>query len=83
MRPFGLRRRLVPIVLSYGFKLAGVAIALILAGGLAIAIFSDVWLQVGLGAAFLVVGGGLLLLAWWVDRKGRKAREGLDELPPI
>jgi hypothetical protein len=31
----------------------------------------------------LVVGGALLLVAWRIDRKGRKAREGLDELPPI
>ena len=68
---------------GYGLKLAGVAALLILAGGLAIAIFSDIWLQVGLGAAFLVVGGGLLLFAWWVDRRGRKGREGLDDLPPI
>lgn len=68
---------------GYGFKLAGAAALLILAGGLAIAIFSEVWLNRGLGAAMLVVGGGLLLVAWRVDRKGRKAREGLDELPPI
>ena len=70
-------------MMSYGFKLAGAAILLILAGGLAIWLFGNVWLQRGLGAAFLIVGGGLLLFAWHVDRKGRKAREGLDELPPI
>lgn len=70
-------------MISYGLKLAGVAALLILAGGLAIAIFSNVWLERSLGAAFLIVGGGLLLIAWRVDRKGRKAREGLDELPPI
>ena len=68
---------------SYGLKLAGAAALLILAGGLAIVIFSELWLNRGLGAAMLVVGGGLLLLAWRVDRKGRRAREGLDELPPI
>lgn len=70
-------------MISYGLKLAGVAALLILAGGLAIAIFSNVWLERSLAAAFLIVGGGLLLFAWRVDRKGRKAREGLDELPPI
>lgn len=70
-------------MMSYGFKLAAVAIALILAGGLAIAIFSNIWLERGLGAAFLVVGGGLLLIAWRVDRKGREARKGIDELPPV
>jgi uncharacterized membrane protein YdcZ (DUF606 family) len=68
---------------SYGFKLAGAAALLILAGGLAIAIFSNIWLNRSLGAAMLVVGGALLLVAWRIDRKGRKAREGLDELPPI
>ncbi len=70
-------------MVGYGLKLAGVAALLILAGGLAIAIFSEVWLNRGLGAAMLIVGGGLLLVAWRVDRKGRKAREGLDELPPV
>lgn len=68
---------------SYAFKLAGVAALIILAGVLAIVLFTDIWMQVGLGAAFLVVGGGLLLLAWRVDRKGREARKGLDDLPPV
>jgi heme A synthase len=68
---------------SYAFKLAGAAALVILAGVLAIVLFTDIWMQVGLGAAFLVVGGGLLLLAWRVDRKGREARKGLDELPPV
>jgi Flp pilus assembly protein TadB len=70
-------------MVGYGLKLAGVAIALVLAGALAILIFSNIWMKVGIGAAFLVVGGGLLLFAWRVDRKGREAREGLDELPPV
>lgn len=70
-------------MMSYGFKLAAVAIGLLLAGALAIVIFVDIWTGVGLGAAMLVVGGGLLLFAWRVDRKGREARKGIDELPPI
>ena len=36
-----------------------------------------------LGAALLVVFGGLLLLAWNVDRKDKAKRAGIDELPPI
>jgi uncharacterized membrane protein YdcZ (DUF606 family) len=70
-------------MMSYGLKLAGVAALLILAGGLAIMIFSDIWMNRSLGAAMLVVGGGLLLVAWFIDRKGRKARKGIDELPPV
>jgi Flp pilus assembly protein TadB len=70
-------------MVGYGLKLAGVAALLILAGGLAIMIFTDIWMNRSLGAAFLIVGGGLLLVAWRVDRKGRKAREGLDELPRV
>jgi len=70
-------------MVGYGLKLAGAAALLILAGGLAIMIFSDVWRNRSLGAAMLIVGGGLLLVAWFIDRKGRKARKGLDELPPI
>ena len=52
---------------SYAFKLAAAAALVILAGVLAIVLFTDIWMQVGLGAAFLVVGGGLLLLAWRVE----------------
>jgi drug/metabolite transporter (DMT)-like permease len=68
---------------SYALKLAGAAALVILAGVLAIVLFTDIWMKVGLGAAFLVVGGGLLFIAWRVDRKGREARKGLDELPPV
>lgn len=70
-------------MVGYGLKLAGIAALLILAGGLAIMLFTDIWMNRSLGAAMLVVGGGLLLVAWWIDRKGRKARAGIDELPPI
>jgi Flp pilus assembly protein TadB len=69
--------------MSYAFKLAGAAIVFLLLGVLAILIFDRIWMQVGLGAAILVVGGGLLLFAWMTDRKERAARAGLDELPPV
>ena len=68
---------------SYALKLAGAAILLLLAGVLAIVIFGDIWTKVGLGAAVIVVGGGLLLFAWYVDRKERAKRGDLDDLPPI
>jgi hypothetical protein len=69
--------------MSYVFKLAGAAIAILLVGVLGIVIFDRVWMRVGLGAAIVVVGGGLLLFAWMTDRKDRAARAGLDELPPV
>jgi hypothetical protein len=69
--------------MSYAFKLAGAAIAILLVGVLGIVIFERAWMRVGLGAAIVVVGGGLLLFAWMTDRKDRAARAGLDELPPV
>jgi hypothetical protein len=69
--------------MSYALKLAGAAIALLVAGVLGILIFDRIWYQIGLGAAIVVVCGGLLLFAWITDRKDRAARAGLDELPPV
>ncbi len=68
---------------SYLLKLAGAGILLLCAGFFAIVIFEDVWARVGIGAAIVVVFGGLLLFAWIMDRKGREARAGVDELPRV
>jgi drug/metabolite transporter (DMT)-like permease len=68
---------------GYALKLGGAAIVILLAGVFAIVLFGDIWTDVGLGAAFLVVGGGLLLLAWYLDRKEKAKRAGLEDLPPI
>ncbi len=70
-------------MLSYALKLAGVAILLLIAGVVAIAIFGNIWAQVGIGAAIVVVCGGLLLFAWSVDRKDKAKRQGLEDLPPV
>ncbi len=70
-------------MLSYALKLAGVAILLLFAGVAAIAIFGNIWAQVGIGAAIVVVCGGLLLFAWSVDRKDKAKRKGLEDLPPV
>jgi len=70
-------------VSGYGLKLAGAAIAFLVLGFLVIKIFGDIWYRVGLGAALVVVFGGLLLVAWNVDRKDKAKRAGLDELPPV
>ncbi len=69
--------------MAYALKLAGAAIALLLLGVLGIIIFDRIWYQVGLGAAIVVVCGGLLLFAWMTDRKDRARRAAIDELPPV
>jgi Flp pilus assembly protein TadB len=68
---------------SYVLKLGGAAIVVLFAGVLAIVLFGNIWADVGLGAAALVVGGGLLLLGWYLDRKEKAKRAGIDELPRI
>jgi len=69
--------------MSYAVKLGAVAIGFLLVGVLGIVIFNRIWLRVGFGAALLIVFGGLLLVAWNVDRKDKAKRAGIDELPPV
>jgi Flp pilus assembly protein TadB len=82
-----LRTRIVVLVdsgpMSYALKLAGAAIVLLFIGVLGILLFGNIWAQVGLGAALIVVFGGLLLIAWLVDRKDKAKRAGLDDLPDV
>ena len=61
-------------------KYAGALIAILLLGALGIVIFDRIWYQVGLGAAIVVVCGGLLFFAWRTDRKDKAARAGLDNI---
>jgi len=68
---------------SYGFKLAAAGIAVLLGGVAVVLLFDSIWYQVGLGAAIVVVVGGLLLIAWFVDRKDRDQRAAIDELPRV
>jgi hypothetical protein len=65
---------------SYALKLAGAAIAFLIVGVVAILIFEALWFRIGLGAALIVLCGGVLLVAWRADRKARAAREGLDRI---
>lgn len=61
-------------------KYAGAAIGVLLLGVLGIVIFDRIWYRVGFGAAIVVVCGGLLLFAWWTDRKDKAARAGLEDI---
>ena len=69
--------------MSYPLKLGGAAIAFFLLGVLGIVIFGNIWARIGIGAALLLVGGGLLLYAWNFDRKEKAKRGGVDELPRV
>lgn len=68
---------------SYGFKLAAAGIAILLGCLAVVLLFDSIWYQIGLGAAIVVVIGGLLLVAWVVDKRDREKRAGLDELPRV
>lgn len=68
---------------SYGFKLAAAGIAVLLGGVAVVLLFDSIWYQIGLGAAIVVVIGGLLLISWVVDRKDREKRAAIDELPRV
>ncbi len=69
--------------MSYVLKLGGAAVVFLLLGALGIVIFGNIWARVGIGAALLIVCGGLLLLAWSFDRKEKAKRAGVDELPRV
>jgi Flp pilus assembly protein TadB len=69
--------------MSYGLKLAAAAIGILILGVVGILIFDAIWVRTGLGAAIVVVCGGLLLFAWLTDRKDRAKRAGLDDLPNV
>ena len=67
-------------MVGYGLKLAGALIALLLIGVILVLIFNALWFRIGLGAAFVLVFGVIVLLAWNTDRKNKAKRAGL---PPV
>ena len=69
--------------MGYALKLALAGIGILLLGALGIVIFGNIWARVGIGAAIVVVCGGLLLFAWNVDRKDKAKRAGIGELPRV
>jgi Flp pilus assembly protein TadB len=66
--------------MSYAFKIAAVVIAFVVALFLGIVIFTEIWYQIGLGVALVVICAPLLFFAWRSDRKSRRAREGLEDI---
>ena len=60
-------------------KVTAVAIGIVAAGLVGWLIFSGVWARVGIGAAVVVLVGGLLLFAWNFDRKEKAKQDALDE----
>ena len=65
------------------WKMAILASGILLLGVIAILLFDAIWFRIGLGAALVLVFGGILLLAWNTDRKDKAKRAGIDELPRI
>jgi Flp pilus assembly protein TadB len=66
--------------MSYGLRVVAAAIALIVGVVLVAVLFDRIWIRVGLGAALLVVFGGLILVAWLVDRRDKRARGDLEDI---
>jgi drug/metabolite transporter (DMT)-like permease len=69
--------------MSYALKLAGAAVLILFAGVLGIIIFGNIWSRIGIGAAVVVVFGGLLFFAWRTDKKDKERRAAIDELPRV
>jgi uncharacterized membrane protein YccC len=66
--------------MSYALRFAGIAIAFLLVGVLGLLIFDAIWVRVGLGAALVIVVGGLLFFAWRQDQKAKASRAGLERI---
>ncbi len=66
--------------MSYALKFAAIGIAFLLVGVLGIVIFDAIWMRIGLGAAVVIVVGGLLFFAWRQDQKARESRAGLERI---
>ena len=66
--------------MGYALKFAVIGLAFLLIGVLGIVIFDAIWMRIGLGAAVVIVVGGLLFFAWRQDQKARESRAGLERI---
>jgi CHASE2 domain-containing sensor protein len=64
----------------YGLKIVGIGIAIILLFGVGIVFFTAAWARIGLISAIVVICVPLLIYGWYVDRKSRREREGLEDI---
>jgi hypothetical protein len=69
--------------MGYVVKLGLAAAGLLILGVVGMIIFGNIWARTGIGAAMVVVVGGLLIFAWSVDRKQKAKRAGLEDLPNV
>jgi hypothetical protein len=66
--------------MSYALKLAAIGLVFVVVGVIGIAVFGALWARIGIGAAIVIVVGGLLFFAWRQDQKSREARAGLERI---
>ncbi len=66
--------------MSQALRLAGALIALLLLGYFVIVLFGNVWVERGLLAALVLVFGGLIVFAWFFDRRTKRSRAGLEDI---
>ena len=66
--------------MGYALKLGGAAAVFLIGAVLAALLFTDVWFKVGFGAAFAILCGVMLFIAWRVDRKHKAERAGLPDI---
>ena len=66
--------------MGIALRFAAIGIAFLLVGVLGLLIFDAIWVRVGLGAAVVIVVGGLLFWAWRADQKAKESRAGLERI---
>lgn len=65
---------------SLVLKWTAIAVAFFVLLVIGILVFEDIWFQVGLGAALLVMCTPLLIWAWYVDHKDKARRQDLEDI---
>jgi Flp pilus assembly protein TadB len=66
--------------MSYALKAAGIGVLFLIVGFIGIAVFGAIWARIGIGAALVIVVGGLLYFAWRQDQKAKQSRAGLERI---